>query len=162
MIWSHLSHEATKLAIPWKCNTGQKCTVLFLSISTTDIRDFNWSFFVVVVAIRKEKRRPGLFSSSNCKNILELGSWFLGQWLIKQKHCKLPNQLKSAQISNFACFIKCAPRRNLLKGIWLLIIKRWIMPSMRKSLTSNVSYCQRKWGCNNGKLSTSHKKRFHT
>ena len=32
IIWSHLSHEATKLA-------GRKCTVLFLSVSTTDVGD---------------------------------------------------------------------------------------------------------------------------
>ena len=32
IIWNHLSHEATKLG-------AQKCTVLFLSISTTDVGD---------------------------------------------------------------------------------------------------------------------------
>ena len=34
IIWSHLSHEATKL-----CNAAQKCTVLFWSVSTTDVGD---------------------------------------------------------------------------------------------------------------------------
>ena len=39
IIWSHLSHEATKLAILYKCNSDQKYTVLFLSVSTTDVGD---------------------------------------------------------------------------------------------------------------------------
>jgi hypothetical protein len=39
VIWSHLSHEVRKLAILYKCNAAQKCTVLFLSVSTTDVGD---------------------------------------------------------------------------------------------------------------------------
>ena len=39
IIWSNLSHEATKLAIQQKCKAAQKCTVLFLSVSTTGIGD---------------------------------------------------------------------------------------------------------------------------
>ena len=39
IIWSNLSHEATKLALFYKCNAAQKCTVLFLSVSNTDVGD---------------------------------------------------------------------------------------------------------------------------
>ena len=39
IIWSHISHAATKWAILWKYNAAQKCTVLFLSVNTTDVRE---------------------------------------------------------------------------------------------------------------------------
>ena len=36
---SHVNHEVTKLAILKKCNTAQKCIVLFLSVSTKYVKD---------------------------------------------------------------------------------------------------------------------------